>query len=313
MRPIWRRPKARSSGARSSTPKGGTPPSPSRLRGPRARLVRRGAAQDRRDHPRRCRAADPDRPGDRRSAPPESCPGRSARRVVCYLARCGSRSSRTLRHAGTLQVATRTILTILTDAPTPPPCSSSLPVRDSRVTPSRRRGFFSRPSNRATRRSSGSRSTARARTSSSGSRGCRSTPIPPPTSASPTRAPPIGTPGAPFASRCASARSRTLVGIVGLEACVHLHRSCELGYWLARSATGRGLMTEAARARSISRFIRWAPTASASPPRPRTTTRSGHRAPRLPLRGHPAASRVLQPSLARSRRLRAALDGSPSL
>ena len=42
--------------------------------------------------------------------------------------------------------------------------------------------------------------------------------------------------------------SRTLVGIVGLEACVHLHRSCELGYWLRKEATGRGLMTEAARA-----------------------------------------------------------------
>jgi ribosomal-protein-serine acetyltransferase len=42
--------------------------------------------------------------------------------------------------------------------------------------------------------------------------------------------------------------SRTLIGIVGLEACVHLHRSCELGYWLRKEATGRGLMTEAARA-----------------------------------------------------------------
>src|SRR3954447_15157184 len=40
--------------------------------------------------------------------------------------------------------------------------------------------------------------------------------------------------------------ARTLVGIVGLEACVHLHRSCELGYWLRKEATGRGLMTEAA-------------------------------------------------------------------
>src|SRR6476659_7196368 len=40
---------------------------------------------------------------------------------------------------------------------------------------------------------------------------------------------------------------RRLVGIVGLEACVHLHRSCELGYWLRKEATGRGLMTEAAR------------------------------------------------------------------
>ncbi len=39
--------------------------------------------------------------------------------------------------------------------------------------------------------------------------------------------------------------TRLLVGIVGLEACVHLHRSSELGYWLRRDATGRGLMTEA--------------------------------------------------------------------
>jgi len=39
-----------------------------------------------------------------------------------------------------------------------------------------------------------------------------------------------------------------LVGVVGLEACVHLHRSCELGYWLRRDATHRGMMTEAARA-----------------------------------------------------------------
>jgi ribosomal-protein-serine acetyltransferase len=42
--------------------------------------------------------------------------------------------------------------------------------------------------------------------------------------------------------------SRTFVGIVGLEVCVHLHRSCELGYWLRKDATGRGLMTEASRA-----------------------------------------------------------------
>jgi ribosomal-protein-serine acetyltransferase len=42
--------------------------------------------------------------------------------------------------------------------------------------------------------------------------------------------------------------SRTLLGIVGLEQCVHLHRSCELGYWLRVEATKRGLMTEAARA-----------------------------------------------------------------
>ena len=42
--------------------------------------------------------------------------------------------------------------------------------------------------------------------------------------------------------------TRAVVGVVGLEACVHLHRSCELGYWLRKDATGRGLMTEAARA-----------------------------------------------------------------
>jgi ribosomal-protein-serine acetyltransferase len=39
-----------------------------------------------------------------------------------------------------------------------------------------------------------------------------------------------------------------LLGVVGLDSCVHLHRSCELGYWLRREATGRGLMTEAAKA-----------------------------------------------------------------
>jgi ribosomal-protein-serine acetyltransferase len=43
-------------------------------------------------------------------------------------------------------------------------------------------------------------------------------------------------------------KSRELLGVVGLDACVHLHRSSELGYWLKREATGRGLMTEAARA-----------------------------------------------------------------
>lgn len=39
-----------------------------------------------------------------------------------------------------------------------------------------------------------------------------------------------------------------LVGVVGLDNCVHLHRNCDLGYWLCRSVCGRGLMTEAARA-----------------------------------------------------------------
>jgi ribosomal-protein-serine acetyltransferase len=42
--------------------------------------------------------------------------------------------------------------------------------------------------------------------------------------------------------------SRELIGVVGLDSCVHLHRSCELGYWLRRTHTGKGLMTEAARA-----------------------------------------------------------------
>lgn len=42
--------------------------------------------------------------------------------------------------------------------------------------------------------------------------------------------------------------SNELLGVVGLDSCVHLHRSCELGYWLRREATGRGLMTEAAKA-----------------------------------------------------------------
>ena len=42
-------------------------------------------------------------------------------------------------------------------------------------------------------------------------------------------------------------QDRRLLGVVGLDSCIHLHRSCELGYWLRRDATGRGLMTEAAR------------------------------------------------------------------
>ena len=41
-------------------------------------------------------------------------------------------------------------------------------------------------------------------------------------------------------------QSGELIGVVGLDSCVHLHRSCELGYWLRREWTGRGLMTEAA-------------------------------------------------------------------
>lgn len=42
--------------------------------------------------------------------------------------------------------------------------------------------------------------------------------------------------------------TRAVAGVVGLESCVHIHRSCELGYWLRQQATRRGLMTEAARA-----------------------------------------------------------------
>lgn len=42
--------------------------------------------------------------------------------------------------------------------------------------------------------------------------------------------------------------TRQLLGIVGLEACVHMHRGTEVGYWLRRDASHRGFMTEAARA-----------------------------------------------------------------
>lgn len=41
---------------------------------------------------------------------------------------------------------------------------------------------------------------------------------------------------------------RTFVGVVGLESCVHIHRQCDLGYWLRKEGMRRGLMTEAARA-----------------------------------------------------------------
>lgn len=37
-----------------------------------------------------------------------------------------------------------------------------------------------------------------------------------------------------------------VVGAVTLENCVHLHRGCDLGYWLHAECTGKGLMTEAA-------------------------------------------------------------------
>lgn len=35
------------------------------------------------------------------------------------------------------------------------------------------------------------------------------------------------------------------LGIVGLENCIHLHKACELGYWLRSDATRKGFMTEA--------------------------------------------------------------------
>ncbi len=62
-----------------------------------------------------------------------------------------------------------------------------------------------------------------------------------------------------FAIRSATGRSATgrsaaggsatggrLLGVVGLESCVEMHRSCDLGYWLRQEAAGAGLMTEAA-------------------------------------------------------------------
>ncbi|MEZ4295803.1 MAG: GNAT family protein [Polyangiaceae bacterium] len=41
---------------------------------------------------------------------------------------------------------------------------------------------------------------------------------------------------------------RRMLGVVGLESLVHMHRSCELGYWLTDDASGKGHMTEAAAA-----------------------------------------------------------------
>jgi ribosomal-protein-serine acetyltransferase len=43
-------------------------------------------------------------------------------------------------------------------------------------------------------------------------------------------------------------KTRAFFGVVGLEAFAHLHQSAELGYWLEKSVTGRGYMTEACRA-----------------------------------------------------------------
>ncbi len=41
--------------------------------------------------------------------------------------------------------------------------------------------------------------------------------------------------------------SGELIGVVGLEACLEMHRSCDLGYWIRHEAARRGYMTEAAR------------------------------------------------------------------
>lgn len=40
----------------------------------------------------------------------------------------------------------------------------------------------------------------------------------------------------------------SMLGVVGLESLIHMHRSCELGYWLVDGAAGKGYMTEAASA-----------------------------------------------------------------
>lgn len=41
-------------------------------------------------------------------------------------------------------------------------------------------------------------------------------------------------------------QSGRLLGVVGLEACVEMHRCCELGYWLRQDSSRHGYMTEAA-------------------------------------------------------------------
>jgi ribosomal-protein-serine acetyltransferase len=42
--------------------------------------------------------------------------------------------------------------------------------------------------------------------------------------------------------------NRRLLGLLGFDNCIHLHRSCDLGYWLRMDACGFGYMTEAASA-----------------------------------------------------------------
>ena len=48
-------------------------------------------------------------------------------------------------------------------------------------------------------------------------------------------------------------KTRAILGVVGLEMFAHLHQSVELGYWLQKTMTGQGFMTEASRA-----VITWA-------------------------------------------------------
>lgn len=50
--------------------------------------------------------------------------------------------------------------------------------------------------------------------------------------------------------------AQQLLGLVGFDNCVHLHRSCELGYWLHKEACGYGYMTEAADACLDFAFLR---------------------------------------------------------
>lgn len=41
-------------------------------------------------------------------------------------------------------------------------------------------------------------------------------------------------------------KDKRMLGVVGLESCVPMHRACELGYWLRADAAHHGYMTEAA-------------------------------------------------------------------
>jgi ribosomal-protein-serine acetyltransferase len=43
-------------------------------------------------------------------------------------------------------------------------------------------------------------------------------------------------------------KTRSFLGVVGLESLAHLHKSADLGYWLRAEGVRRGFMTEAARA-----------------------------------------------------------------